>query len=100
MLGGLISNDRSEGNAGIPLLKDIPGLGHLFRTDTAKNDRTELIILITPYVISNGTDARAVTEAFQHQLGDWIKAVPASSPAPSPKKAEGKDQNRSKKKQD
>jgi len=71
LLGGLISNNSSDGNAGIPFLKNIPLVGQLFRTDTIKRDRTELIILITPYIISNDTDAQAVTDAFRKRLGDW-----------------------------
>ena len=76
LLGGLISKNSSQGNAGIPLLKDIPGLGQLFRTNSDKSDRTELIILITPYVIANDNDAEAVTNAFKKQLGGWAQSVP------------------------
>ena len=71
MLGGLISDNTTKGDAGIPLLKDIPGVGQLFRNNTDKSDRTELIILITPYIISNDNDAQAVTDAFRKQLGPW-----------------------------
>lgn len=78
LLGGLISSNGSQGNAGIPLLKDIPGLGQLFRTDSAISDRTELIILITPYIISNDGDAQAVTDAFKKQLGGWAQTMPRS----------------------
>ncbi|OFW11368.1 MAG: hypothetical protein A3H27_10925, partial [Acidobacteria bacterium RIFCSPLOWO2_02_FULL_59_13] len=78
LLGGLISSSKSEGNAGIPLLKDVPVLGQLFRTNTGKNDRTELIVLITPYIISGDEDAQAVTNAFRSRLGGWAQpAVPA-----------------------
>lgn len=73
LLGGLISGSKSEGNAGIPLLKDIPVLGHAFRTDTTKNDRTELIVLITPYIIADDNDAAVVTNAFRKQLGGWAQ---------------------------
>jgi general secretion pathway protein D len=78
LLGGLISNTKSEGNAGIPLLKDIPLLGQLFRTNTDKTDRTELIILITPYIIADDNDAAAVTSAFRKQLG-WAQAQPKAA---------------------
>ncbi len=82
LLGGLISSNRSDGNAGIPLLKNIPLLGHLFRTDTGRSDRTELLILITPYIISGDDDARAVTEAFRKRLGDWAQpTAPLSLPS-------------------
>lgn len=78
LLGGLISNNSSRGDAGIPLLKDIPGLGQLFRTNSDKSDRTELIILITPYIIANDHDAQAVTDAFKKQLGSWAQTIPKS----------------------
>ena len=80
LLGGLMSNTKSDGNAGIPLLKDIPVLGQLFRNNTGKSDRTELIVLITPYIIEDDNDAQAVTEAFRKQLGGW-----AQSPLPEKK---------------
>lgn len=79
LLGGLISNNKSGGNAGIPLLKDIPLLGQVFRTDTEQSDRTELIILITPYIIADDSDAVAVTEAFRKQLGGWAAAQPKAA---------------------
>jgi general secretion pathway protein D len=86
LLGGLISSNTSQGNAGIPILKNIPLLGQLFRVDTGKQDRTELIILITPYIIANDNDAQAVTDAFRQQLGDWARtqAPGASRAVPLP----------------
>ena len=84
LLGGLISSNGSQGNAGIPLLKDIPGLGQLFRTNSEISDRTELIILITPYIISNDGDAQAVTEAFKKQLGAWAATVPVKGSGETP----------------
>ena len=68
-----MSSNKSDGNAGIPLLKDIPVFGQLFRNNTGKSDRTELIVLITPYIIEDDSDAQAVTEAFRNRLGDWAK---------------------------
>jgi len=73
LLGGLMSSNKSEGNAGVPLLKDIPVLGQLFRSNTEKNDRTELIVLITPYIIEDDSDAQAVTDAFRKRLGNWAQ---------------------------
>ncbi|TAL46937.1 MAG: hypothetical protein EPN89_09570, partial [Methylovulum sp.] len=53
---------------GIPWLKDIPGLGYLFRTQTDKKKRTELIVLITPYILSDDNDVQAVTQSFKDML--------------------------------
>jgi len=85
LLGGIISNNKSRGNAGIPFLKDIPLLGHLFSTDTETSNRTELIILITPYIIADDKDAVAVTDAFRSLLGGWARTHPSPKPATTSK---------------
>jgi general secretion pathway protein D len=67
-LAGLISDKKTKGNSGIPLLQDIPGLGTLFSTKTNSNDRTELLVLLTPHVVNNQQDARALTEELKRKL--------------------------------
>ena len=82
--GGLMSSNQSKTQGGVPLLKDIPGIGQLFRVDGENNSNTELIVLITPYIISNDRDSEAITDAFRNRLGDWARNAPAktgSSPA-------------------
>ncbi len=68
LLGGLISSSSDQGYSGLPILSDIPLLGRLFRVERENKDRTELIMLIAPYVIDNHEDAEAVTESFKKQL--------------------------------
>lgn len=68
MLGGLISDDRATGDRGIPFLKDIPILGQLFRVNNDNTTRTELIVLITPYVMNDGSDARHYSDEFKAML--------------------------------
>lgn len=70
-LGGLIRDRVTEGATKIPLLGDIPGLGELFRSTTKKNERTELVVLITPRVIGGTEDATKVT----NELRDKMRAV-------------------------
>ena len=74
-LAGLITDNRQNGNAGIPYLKDIPVVGWLFgvRSDTVK--RTELIMLITPHVIRGREDASAVTQELRQKLRLTIPIV-------------------------
>ena len=81
LLGGLISNESSAGNAGIPLLKDVPLLGNLFKTQTTGGTRRELIVLITPYVINDDHDAETLTNAFRGMLGPWAGTVGSPSDA-------------------
>jgi general secretion pathway protein D len=73
MLAGLISNTSTRGGGGIPLLKDIPVIGSLFGKQTVNGQRRELIVLITPYILSDSRDAEAVTDAFRGLLGPWAR---------------------------
>ena len=67
-LAGLISDSVSQGNSGIPYLKDIPILGTLFGTQNNTRERTELIILITPHVLQDQRDARSLTQDLREKL--------------------------------
>lgn len=51
IIGGLIDRQLETGDSGIPFLKDIPLLGHLFRSTHRRNTTTELFILLTPHVV-------------------------------------------------
>ncbi len=61
VLGGLVSTDKTRTRTKIPLLGDIPLLGALFRSDTRDDARTELLVLITPYVLLTPDEARQET---------------------------------------
>lgn len=82
LLGGMIQDNFSKGNTGVPYLKDIPLLGSLFKTGSESINRTELIVLITPYIIDGPDTARQVRDAFRYKLGEWaqvpIEPVPAA----------------------
>lgn len=68
VLGGLILETTSEGEAGIPLLRSIPVLGKLFSTTTKDVFRTELIVTISPTVIENPREMRKVTEELRKRM--------------------------------
>ena len=53
ILGGLITKNQGETTRRIPYLGDIPVLGRLFRFDSVSNERRELLIILTPYIIQN-----------------------------------------------
>jgi general secretion pathway protein D len=67
-LAGLITDTASLGNQGIPWLKDVPILGLLAGNQNNTRQRTELLILITPHVIHDQRDARALTDDLRDQL--------------------------------
>ncbi|EQC1556652.1 MULTISPECIES: DNA uptake porin HofQ [Citrobacter] len=51
-LGGIFSNKNKTGKDSIPLLGDIPWFGQLFRHDGKENERRELVVFITPRLVS------------------------------------------------
>ena len=85
LLGGLVSTNSSFGDRGIPLIKDIPVLGRLFRADSSSTNRTELIILITPYILGDEREAQAITAVFRQRLSFGAPPEPpVVNPAANP----------------
>ena len=59
-IAGLLQDNTTDGNSGLPYLTDIPALGALFRTDSFQRSQTELVILVTPFVVRPVNDAAAL----------------------------------------
>lgn len=68
MMGGFITESRSKSNSGVPILKDIPGLGALFRSKNKSNNRSELVILMKATVLRTPDIAAEVAESEKAQL--------------------------------
>jgi len=71
VIGGLIGDTITNGESGVPLLRNIPILGHLFKTNTNKKQKTNLFIFLTPRVID--TDVKT-TDLYKEKYGE-IDAV-------------------------
>lgn len=68
VLGGLIKDNRTEGRAGLPILKDVPLLGSLFGNTNNTGKRTELLVVITPKVVRTDPEVREVSEELRDRL--------------------------------
>lgn len=68
LLAGLIRDDRSNAVKQVPRLGDIPIVGLLFRNNTEDHTRTELVIMIRPYIIETDAQAVQVRNQFLQQL--------------------------------
>lgn len=68
VMGGLMSKRETNNDSGIPLVKDIPVLGNLFKTKSIKKGKTELVIMIVPYIIENDDQATSVSQAIVDRL--------------------------------
>ena len=62
VIGGLIQDQENSSDSKVPLLGDIPGLGWLFKTTTKTRNKTNLIILLVPHIVRNGSDMADVTQ--------------------------------------
>ena len=69
VISGLLTNIGDRSAAGIPGAKDLPVLGHLFKSNGYANDRTELVVLVTPHAVSADSqlNATAMHQADQMQ---------------------------------
>ena len=68
VIGGLISNERSALKSGIPFLSRIPLLGALFGTQRYTGQKTELIFLMTPHIITDHIQSKSVTDEFRDKV--------------------------------
>ncbi|MBB1634738.1 secretin N-terminal domain-containing protein [Cupriavidus sp. UME77] len=87
ILAGLVKRNESENVAGLPGVSKLPGIGRLFGSNGRSNERTEIVLLITPHIERNldlptsavttflsGTESRVTTEALTL---DSISVAPA-----------------------
>jgi len=61
VLGGLIQDTMQVGIDKVPLLGDIPLFGHLFKSETRKRMKTNLMVFLRPYVLRDTASADGVT---------------------------------------
>ncbi|MEO7741780.1 MAG: type II secretion system secretin GspD [Usitatibacter sp.] len=97
VLGGLIRENSSRSTSGLPLLSKIPILGGIFGSQTLSRERTELVMMVTPKIVNDVSQARQVTEELRLRLptleGMLPKGpgpgapLPPAAPALAPKTA-------------
>ena len=93
-IAGLMQDSVTQVNSGVPFLGDLPVLGALFRSTEFQRQQTELVILVTPYIVKPVNDpaslhtpgenyvAPSEAERIWHQkeLGSQPMAIPAKLP--------------------
>jgi pilus assembly protein CpaC len=81
-IAGLINNRMSSTMQKIPGIGDIPILGHLFRSRAAQKDQTELVVMITPQILTTGSVG--VTNQLPRLQEPYLPAQPENPRAPQP----------------
>ena len=68
VLGGLIGNNYSKLNTGVPFLKDVPIIGSAFQNNRVSGERTELLLLITPYIVRGDEDMAEFADLYSGSM--------------------------------
>lgn len=74
VIGGLTVQDISSVRTGVPILKDIPILGGLFRSERKRNEKRDLLIFVTPYIVPVDEPERAEITVICVEDQGWYVA--------------------------
>jgi general secretion pathway protein D len=72
VIGGLIRDNQNTTEKKIPLLGDIPVLGWLFKFRTVTNEKTNLMIFLTPYIVKDQSELTAIKEQKQEEASGFL----------------------------
>jgi general secretion pathway protein D len=75
VIGGLIGQESSKTVSGIPFLSGIPLLGYFFSDTKSSKTKAELIIIITPHVVTNINEAEIISEDFRSKVSQIKKLI-------------------------
>ena len=73
VMGGLMDDNFNKANQGIPFLKDIPLVGNAFRTDTVGGTKTELVLLVTPFILHDADDMTQLAAQMSGQMNRALR---------------------------
>jgi general secretion pathway protein D len=74
VLGGIMQDRMIEGVSKVPILGDLPILGHLFREETREKVKLNLLLFLTPYIIKDQSDFRRIFERKMKERQQFVEA--------------------------
>lgn len=77
VVGGMITSNDTTVTRKVPWLGDLPVVGHAFRFDQQRNDRTELIIFLTPRIVRRDHDVEMIKQVESERLNFFEQDVEA-----------------------
>ena len=69
LLGGLISDNQIDARKGLPIASKVPLLGKLFSVDSKSSGRTELLMLVSTFVLKNNESAIEISRSLKERFG-------------------------------
>ncbi|MCU7968592.1 MAG: type II and III secretion system protein, partial [gamma proteobacterium symbiont of Bathyaustriella thionipta] len=67
ILGGLIETVEADGESGVPVLKDVPLMGNLFKSQGTQMERRELILIISTKIVNPEGDYDDFNNTFKNR---------------------------------
>ena len=84
VMGGLITEDKENSSNGLPLVSRLPVLGGLFGSQKLNNNRTELVLFISPTVVESEADFRRIMDDLRRRMEQLDDVFPKDKTAPKP----------------
>lgn len=81
VMGGLITETKQNSTSGLPWVNRIPVLGALFGSQDLKNNRTELVLFVTPRVVENMSDINTVINDLRRRMDSIDELFPGGKDA-------------------
>jgi general secretion pathway protein D len=75
VIGGLMQNTGSRTQQGVPVLRKVPGVGYLFGDETQDGSKRELLLFVTPTVVTNPDQAEQMARDYKEQKPDLVDQV-------------------------
>jgi general secretion pathway protein D len=75
VLGGMMQERETSSSTKVPLLGDIPVLGHLFKYTTKSKQKMNLLILLTPYIVKSRVDLQMILERKQREHAEFAGSM-------------------------
>jgi len=80
VLGGVMSENESAGNSGVPGLRNIPLLGALFSSTDNTSSRTELLVMLTPRILEDDDALRAASHEMRQRMRNLTAQTRLTAP--------------------
>ena len=84
IISGLLREDTLSEERRVPILGSLPLLGSLFRSTSERKQKTNLLIFVTPYLVTTEEEADNATRRWENRTGLQNPPAPASTPASTP----------------
>ena len=75
VIGGLMQEKEIKNVTGVPILGDIPILGYLFRYTTKTKKKTNLLVLLTPYIVKDQMDLENIRARRMRQQDEFLRSL-------------------------